>query len=402
MAMKQTQTKLFDFSDVGLDFSAGSKNLFPDCFKKMLSLGYNVQTVTSVAVAGNQVTFTYGGAHGYAADRVLKVDSGSLSLINEGEFWIDSVTTNTVTITLDDAPISIVGGFMTRVASLGWSLVYEQSNIHIYKFKKIDDTDTYLRICYQTNMNQRNCMIVGVGDTVDLSLGVITDDRCMPLLAQAATVDQDPSSYKWEFGGMANATHNSATYGAGFETYGKAVVVGSKYHFLSMHNVWLDAANGNVCAVLPFHTSYSDLNVPAIIANAMGATTGNIAYGDLLSNSSIISGRYICRGTPRENRLLATNDIKANFLPNAIETFNTTTTRPVFVYEGVTGQFVGVLYGINQALYGVSTNAPSSLPSATPSQTIDVDASAITFVHVMSMSSTRVYFAVPVEEIKIV
>src|SRR5690606_35768536 len=104
MTMKQTQTKLFDFSDAGLDFSAGSKNLFPDRFKKMLSLGYNVQTVTSVAVAGNQVTFTYGGTHGYAADRVLKVDSGPLSLINEGEFWIDAVTTNTVTMTIDDAP----------------------------------------------------------------------------------------------------------------------------------------------------------------------------------------------------------------------------------------------------------------------------------------------------------
>src|SRR5690606_14373193 len=111
MAMKQTQTKLFDFSDVGLDFCAGSKNLFPDRFKKMLALGYNEQTVSSVAVAGNQVTLTYGGTHGYVADRVLKVDSGDLSLVNGGEFWIDLVTTNTVTFTLNDAPGSITSGF---------------------------------------------------------------------------------------------------------------------------------------------------------------------------------------------------------------------------------------------------------------------------------------------------
>ncbi|WP_250852373.1 hypothetical protein [Acinetobacter sp. ANC 5414] len=100
MAMKQTQTKLFDFSDIGLDFCAGSKALFPDRFKKMLALGYNVQTVSSVMVSGNQVTFTYGGAHGYLADRVLKVDSGALPSVNNGEFWIDSVTTNSVTFTL--------------------------------------------------------------------------------------------------------------------------------------------------------------------------------------------------------------------------------------------------------------------------------------------------------------
>lgn len=402
MAMKQTQTKLFDFSDVGLDFCAGSKDLFPDRFKKMLSLGYNVQTVSSVAVSGNQVTLTYGVSHGYVADRVLNVDSGVLASINGGEFWIDSVTTNTLTFSLETTPTSIAGGFTTKIASLGWSLVYEQSNIHIYKFKKIDETDTYLRICYQTNTNQRNCMIVGVGDTVDLNLGIITDVRCMPLLAHAVTVDQDSSSYKWEFGGIANATHNSAIYSAGFATYGKAVVVGSKYHFLSMHNVWLDAANSNICAVLPFHTNYIDLSIPAVIASAMGAPTGNIAYGDLLTDSAIICGRYVCRGTSRENRLLAINDIKANFLPSDLETFNTTTTRPIFVYEGVTGQHVGVLSGINQAMYGVSASAPIASPASTPSQTVDIDTNSIIFVHMMSMSTTRVYFAVPVEEMKIV
>jgi hypothetical protein len=47
--MKQTQTKMFDFADVGLDFCSGSKNLFPDRFKKMLSQGYNEQTVASVS-----------------------------------------------------------------------------------------------------------------------------------------------------------------------------------------------------------------------------------------------------------------------------------------------------------------------------------------------------------------
>lgn len=402
MAMKQTQTKMFSFADVGLDFCAGSKNLFPDRFKKMLSLGYNEQTVSSVAVTGNQVVLTYGVSHGYVADRVLKIASGALAAISDGEFWIDSVTTNTVTLTIDAAPTSIAGGFITKIAPLGWQLVYEVGNIHVYKFKKLDESDTYLRICFQAELAQRNCMIVGAGDSVDLSTGTINDSRCMPLFATATKPDQDASAYRWEFGGMANATHNNANYNAGLGTYGKAMVVGSKYHFLSMHNVWIDAQNGNICAVLPMHTSYESLALPAIIANAMDAPTSNIAYKDLLSGSAVIAGRYVCRGTSRENRLLATVDIKANFLPNSIETFNTTTTRPFFVYEGETGQFVGVLCGINQALYGVSTNAPSSSPSATPSQTIDLDASAITFVHIMSMSSTRVYFAVPVEEIKIV
>lgn len=402
MAMKQTQTKMFSFADVGLDFCAGSKNLFPDRFKKMLSLGYNEQTVSSVAVTGNQVVLTYGVSHGYVADRVLKIASGTLVAINNGEFWIDSVTTNTVTLTIEGAPISVAGGFVTKIAPLGWQLVYEVANIHVYKLKKFDESDTYLRICFQTELAQRNCMIVGTGDSVDMSLGTITDSRCMPLFATAIKPDQDVSAYRWEFGGMANATHNNATYSAGLATYGKAMVVGSKYHFISMHNVWLDTQNGNICAVLPMYTAYESLDLPAIIANAMGGTTGNIAYSDLLSNSAIITGRYVSRGTSRENRLLATADIKANFLPSGIETFDTTTTRPIFVYEGATGQFVGVLYGISQAMYGVNTNAPNASPTITPAKTINIDDSATVFTHVMSMSLTRVYLAVPVEEIKIV
>ena len=123
---------MFDFADVGLDFCPGSKNLFPDRFKKMLSQGYNEQTVASVSVTGNQVTLNYGVAHGYAADRVIKINSGALSTINGGEFWIDSVTATSVTMTVDTAPSSIAGMFSTKSASLGWSLEYENANIHIY------------------------------------------------------------------------------------------------------------------------------------------------------------------------------------------------------------------------------------------------------------------------------
>src|SRR5690606_4254920 len=165
MVMKQTQTILFDFSDVGLDFCAGSKNLFPDRFKKMLALGYNERTVSSVAVVGNQVTFTYGGTHGYVADRVLKVSAPELLSINSGEFVIDSVTENTVTMTIDGTPASIAGNFTTKVAPLGWDLVYELNHIHIYKFKHIDDSDMYARLCFQnaTASGNRNCIAVGIG-----------------------------------------------------------------------------------------------------------------------------------------------------------------------------------------------------------------------------------------------
>src|SRR5690606_10172412 len=246
MAMKQTQTKLFNFSDVGLDFCAGSKSLFPDRFKKMLALGYNVQTVSSVAVAGNQVTFTYGGAHGYAADRVLKVNSGALASINGGEFWIDSVTTNTVTMTIDDAPLSISGGFTTKIASLGWSLEYENENIHVYKFKQLDESDIFIRLCFQNQTGRRNCISPCVGKTFDALTGFITDP--LALVANASLISPD-NDFKWEFSGVAGATYDNFTYSQGYSTFGKGVVIGSLYHvgFLTSASISIDSLRVNGC-----------------------------------------------------------------------------------------------------------------------------------------------------------
>ena len=60
------------------------------------------------------------------------------------------------------------GGFVTKIASLGWGLVYEQAHIQIYKFKHIDDTDMYARFCFQnaTTSGNRNCVAVGIGNDV--------------------------------------------------------------------------------------------------------------------------------------------------------------------------------------------------------------------------------------------
>lgn len=160
-----------ELSDVGLDFCAGSKNLFPDRFKKMLAQGYNTQTVSSVVVTGNQVVLTYGVNHGYVADRVLKINSPRIL----GEYVIDSVTSNTVTLTIDNAPNNIIGGFTTYVAPLGMQIVYEQANIHIYKIKALDESEYFMRVVFQTALSQRNRIGISIGKTADLSTGKITD-----------------------------------------------------------------------------------------------------------------------------------------------------------------------------------------------------------------------------------
>lgn len=404
MAMKQTQTKYFDFSDVGLDFCAGSKNLFPDRFKKMLALGYNEQTVTSVVVLGNQITFTYGGAHGYVANRVLKVDSGPLSLINGGEFWIDSVTTNTVTLTIDDAPISLAGGFITKIAPLGWQLVYEQNHIHIYKFKHIDDSDMYARFCFQnaTTAGNRNCIAVGIGRTVDLALGHITDPNCFGDLGTCETALSSTSNVKWDFTASTAATFNNYTYSQGYSTFGSGVIVGSLYHLIVMHNVSSATPATYTQGIIAASTlNYDVINYPLLLASNNGASTTT-------SNTSQPTRAYLGQTRCIFNSVAGSDYVvnlelaASSYLPDNIDGFNTTTAYSAPIYEMTTRQHLGYCNNFYLAAYNTS-NRPSRTYQSTPAQTYDIDLNNIGLTHHLCTTngSSTATILTMVEEVKI-
>lgn len=403
MTMKQTQTKMFDFADVGLDFCAGSKNLFPDRFKKMLSLGYNEKTVSSVAVAGNQVTFTYGGTHGYVADRVLKVNAPELLSINSGEFVIDSVTANTVTITIDGAPTSIAGNFTTKVASLGWEIEYENANIHIYKFKALDESDLYLRLCFQDQAARRNCISPCVGKTADLVAGTITDANA---LAENISIMSPAVGFKWEFGFWGNATYNNYTYSQGYSNYGKGRVVGSPYHLIFLFN----ALNGQprVNGFVPVFThGYDQLNYPVMIGETYGNISGNGSNYMGYNSRAYIGNVRVVFSLDSNNggdSLFRMPQASQSFLSSVIDPFNTTTCAPIQVYEQATLQHIGVVVGgLYSAMYA-TTNTPSTANGAQPSITKDIDLDSNVVVHYMSAGDNAVtlsFVAVPIEEIKI-
>lgn len=409
MAMKQTQTKLFDFSDAGLDFSPGSKNLFHDRFKKILALGFNVQTVSSVVVAGNQVTFTYGGAHGYAADRVLKVDSGSFSLINEGEFWIDIVTTNTVTFTLDNAPVSVPNGFTTRIAPLGWSLEYENANVHIYKFKHIDETDLFIRLVFQNNLAYRNTVSVCIGKTANLTLGTITDPNSIENNRENLTPVAGPN---WEFTYNANNTYNNYNYAQGLSMFGLGRVVGSKYHVAFLFNAHNQIASTRICGFFPFSPvyGYEQLGYPALFVEETTSTINsnlNTAYG--LQHTRVYIGKIRCMGGQFQadynaNTRFYLSPKRAWQSFTKQDTFNTSIAEPIPLYEAGSDQFLGMISSGVYACSFDSTNTPPFANALNPSLTTDIDLNSLVVMALLSQSTTAsgiTFFALPVEEVKI-
>lgn len=357
MAMKQTQTKLFAFSDVGIDISTGSRALFPDRFKRMFVQGYNVQTVSNVTVSGNQVTLTYGGSHGYVADRVLKIDSGNLAAINNGEFCIDSVTTNTVTMTIDDAPLSIAGGFATRVAPLGWELVYEVANhIHLYKLKHKDNSDLYLRLVFQTLTNARHGIAVCVGKTANEATGVITD----PFAYTANTDRTDANSdLVWDFrSNVNNDSHANWTYSQGASTYGEGYVIGSLYHVGFNYNMSVGSTRGNFCGVFPVSVlSYDQLDYPLVIGGYFGSshTTSVSSPMYLTSQRGFIGQVEVIDGSSNTNFLWYAAAAE-NSLSGFLDSIDTLAAQPLPLYEKSTRQFLGVAKGIYKLNLKASVN----------------------------------------------
>ena len=407
MAMKQTQTKLFDFSDVGLDFSAGSKALFPDRFKKMLANGYNPQTASSASITGDQVTLTYGVTHGCVAGRVLFITAtGGYNK----EVYIDSVTSSTVMFT-DATATGLTGLINTKVASLGWELVYELANIHVYKMKHIDDTDRYVRMCFQDVEGQRNAIAICIGKSYDSATGFIDDINSLAT-TRSIMHPNAANTLKWDFSGAATDSGNNYTYSQGYAVYGRGFFVGSIYHFIMLNNNQQGSAVFS--AILAASTyDYDVLKYPLFTCVAGTSTTSNNADIGIFdtattNNPSVYIGGIRCRfdvTTSVTNNVFNTNPRpSSSALPSTVDGFNTTTCRHIPIYTQADSQFIGYCLGSYLAMYGNNATAPDINKTVLPQITTDIDLSNLMAVHNGAPSTSKSlanYIAIPIEEIKI-
>ena len=405
MVMKQTQTKLFDFSDVGLDFSAGSKALFPDRFKKMLALGYNPQTASSASITGNQLTLTYGVTHGYVADRVLQVTAAGGY---NKEVYIDSVTSSTVTFT-DATATGLTGLISTKVAPLGWELVYELAEVQLYKMKYLDERDLYIRLIYSTG-NNKSVINICAGKTANIVAGTITDTNSYEPTRSNTVAISGFGFITWY---QALNAYNNYTYSQGFPVSGKACLIGSKYHLCLMLSAW-NASGGRVYGVFPFsNIGYDVLDYPMIVGQyfTSAISTTTTSEQTQLNTSSVGSAFYVGNVAASAAQNNTANEAidsasigLSSFLPNAIDGFNTTTAAPIPLYERDTKQFIGIVSGGLYRAALKASNVNYTMASA-PNITSDIENSNLVVVNYPFSNQNNNFmhaFAAPIEEIKIV
>ncbi|MDO3665347.1 hypothetical protein [Acinetobacter higginsii] len=408
--IKQTQTKMFDFSDAGLDFCTGAKNKFPEVFKKMLATGYNPQTAASVSIAADQVTLIFGVNHGYVADRVMLVTaSGGFNK----EVYIDSVTSNSVTFT-QAVTTGLTGTITTKVASLGWELSYELANIQIYKMKHIDDTFRYARFCFQNNAAHRNSIAVCIGKTFNATTGVIDD----PLALQSTASVASPSAGslpRWD-GVTASNTDNNKTYAEGYSTYGKGMCVGSPYHFVFLAT-WGSNFPIDIYGIWPVAThNYAALDYPVIIAKMLSTATtsnGESTYGNFYSTAGSgaayignvrVTFEYSNASTNYGIMASAAEKAVSSVLSTALDNFNTTTAKSFEIYERSTSQHLGYCYGAYMCMYANDATAPAIDRNALPLITTDVDFQQNVVISHSGSTNARnrtTFIAFPIEEVKL-
>jgi hypothetical protein len=408
--IKQTQTKMFDFSDAGLDFCAGSKNKFPEVFKKMLATGFNPQTVLSVVINDDQITLTYGVSHGYVADRVLHVTaSGGF----DKEVYIDSVNGQSITCTvLDGNTTGLTGTINTKIASLGWELMYELTNIHVYKMKHIDDTDRYVRLCFQDNSAHRNAIAVCIGKTYDAATGFIDD----PLAFQSTANISSPNASwvpRWD-GYLARSNENDYTYSQGYSSFGNGMCVGSPYHF-ALLCCWGTTYPIETYGIFPTSLhAYDALDYPVVIAKQKSqytSTYGEATYGNFYGSSGL-GYAYVgnIRVTVDEHYSLASTSLQSNVynkgvtsvLSSVLDNFNTTTAKLFELHEYSTSQHLGTMYGVYMCMYGDDTIPPNISKTSLPQITSDTDFQQNIVLYVSGSGSIKnraTYMAFPMEEI---
>lgn len=415
MTMKQTQTKFYAFSDFGLDLCSASRAKMPSAFKKVLSTGYNIQTVSSVVVSGNQVTLTYGGAHGYVERRVLKVDSPALNTINGGEFVIDSVTTNSVTMTIDDAPASIAGGFSSKVAPLGWTLVYENGLVQLYKMRYLDERELYVRFVFcPAAGSHKPTANVCIGKTADEISGVITD----PYAVTEGKENTTPvAGLQWMFTYSGDASYDNYTAAQGLANYGNFYIVGSMYHLVCMCNGYYSNYPGRCFAIAPTHLyGFDTLDYPLLMGMRSTSATDSYNGNDYQQfNSQSTAGTSHCyigsnpialnTSTSSTDTAVINSqtDSAGSFFPENFESFNTFAAMPITIFERTTRQFLGFvsggLYRSEIAYSDLGSLNASSLPKTTE----DANGVFIPFqVSWSGQSNSYIHcFLAPVEEIKI-
>ena len=341
----RTDVKRYKATDTGLNATLvrGTNIAF---LKAILSTGYNEKTVANVTNDSNFVTLDFGVAHGYVFERVLMISGANDPQLN-GEHTIIQITTNTVTIELKALPTGLEGLIKTKVAPLGFNLVYEATNLAIFEFQYHGKTK-YLRI-YETPLYSAY-VNPSVGDGFNPATGLLTGD----IYPTTATGTQIP--YKWDFA-YTNTATGVIEYPSIFGTSEGFVIVGQFYSNLQAVYLY---------GIQPWHTPFDKLDTPIMLCSYLNSyDAGAAGYGFSMQ------ARLPIVGNVNIQKNEASTDIKnigftyleapnGNALPAGLLNFNPIMYCSSIVNLYQSNQPIGIANGIYRTVTNANTTSSAN------------------------------------------
>lgn len=240
----QTQTKIYKFSDKGIEVNGWAKGYYPEVFKKIFVTGYNENLITDIETLNGKVTLILPTNHGYLLERVIRFSSPS----HTKDYVITEVTATSISFYDETFPNQITNPISIKIAPLDYELVYEVGQVHIYKFKDLDNTDLFLRLYFLSTKNNssfRGLVYPCVGKTYDPATGYITDGDS---LVETRDLNTPATRFSWELGQQTNMYYDNQPLNS---TLGQITIIGSLYHLLISSSIGGNKSSFTLSSILP-------------------------------------------------------------------------------------------------------------------------------------------------------
>lgn len=240
----QTQTKIYKFSDKGIEVNGWAKGYYPEVFKKIFVTGYNENLITDIEILNGKVTLILPTNHGYLLERVIRFSSPT----HNKDYVITEVTATSISFYDETFPSQITNPISIKVAPLDYELVYEVGLVHIYKFKDLDNTDLFLRLYFLSDKNNssfRGLVYPCVGKTYDPATGYITDTNS---LVETRDLKTAATRFSWELGMQTDMYYDNQPLDGNM---GRITIIGSLYHLLISPSTSSTKYSFTLNAILP-------------------------------------------------------------------------------------------------------------------------------------------------------
>lgn len=137
--------KWFSFDNTNAPQLTNAWGCLIDVLDACLITGFGSQTISNLVVSNGVATATFGTSHNFKQFQVVEVSGATQTVLN-GEFKIIGLTSTTIEFLVSCLDLTATGTISAKVASLGWTKPFSDTQKAVYRAKDISLNPYFLRV----------------------------------------------------------------------------------------------------------------------------------------------------------------------------------------------------------------------------------------------------------------